>query len=163
MVNTWWFLSLEILIIVFMPFMIRFYRKYSWLIVPMILLPGSFLLEKHVHLTKYLFVVPLAVWFADRQILERLKDFSPLKNRTAGKILKFVFLTGFLLVLFKVYDTPWGIQHFEFLLNGLIPAAVIWWAYEFVIELPVLSSVLEFLGRHSADIFLRILLCVLCG
>ena len=153
MVNTWWFLSLEILIIVFMPFMIRFYRKYSWLMVPMILLPGSFLLEKQVHLTKYLFVVPLAVWFADRQILERLKAFSPVKNRTVGKILKFVLLTGFLLVLFKVYDTPWGIKHFEFLLNGLVPAVVIWWAYEFVIELPVLRSVLEFLGRHSADIF----------
>jgi len=153
MVNTWWFLSLEILIIVFIPFMVRFYKKYSWLIVPMILLPGSFLLEKHVHLTKYLFVVPLAVWFADRQILERLKSFSPLKNRVMGKILKFLFLTGLLLVMFRVYDTRWGILHFEFLLNGLLPVVMIWWAYEFVIELPVIRPVLEFLGKHSADIF----------
>lgn len=153
MVNTWWFLSLEILIIVFMPFMVRFYKKYSWLMVIMILLPGSFMLQKHVHLTKYLFVVPIAVCFADQRVLEQLKAYSPLKNRVLGKIIKFVFLTMALLVLFKAYDTRWGIQHFEFLLNGMIPTLLIWWAYEFVIEIPMIRSILQFLGKHSGDIF----------
>lgn len=153
MVNTWWFISLEILIIVLMPFMVRFYKKYSWLMVIMFLLLGSFMLEKKVHLTKYFLVVPIAVCFADQNILERLKAFSPVKNKAMGKILKFVFLTAAILAMMKVYDTRWGMEHFEFALNGVIPVALIWWFYEFVIELPVIKPILEFLGKHSADIF----------
>lgn len=153
MVNTWWFISLEILIIVLMPFMVRFYKKYSWLMVIMFLLLGSFMLKKGVHLTKYFLVVPIAVCFADQNILERLKAFSPVKNKGAGKLLKFIFLTAAILVMMKMYDTRWGMEHFEFALNGFIPAALIWWLYEFFIELPVIKPVLEFLGKHSADIF----------
>lgn len=49
-INTWWYLSLEILLIFFMPFLVRFYKRYGWLMVFMFLLIGSFMLEKHVHL-----------------------------------------------------------------------------------------------------------------
>lgn len=119
----------------------------------MFLLLGSFMLEKRVHLTKYFLVVPIAVCFADQNILERLKAFSPVKNKIMGKILKFVFLTAAILAMMKVYDTRWGMEHFEFALNGVIPVALIWWLYEFVIELPIIKPILEFLGKHSADIF----------
>ena len=81
LISTWWYLSLEVLLIVFLPFVLRFYRKYSWLIVLMFLLPGSFLIEKHVHLTKYLFVMPLAVCFADQDVLERIRDFMIVRNK----------------------------------------------------------------------------------
>ena len=153
MINTWWFLSLEILIIVLMPFMVRFYKKYSWLMVIMFLVLGSFMLQKHVHLTKYFFVVPIAVCFADQRVLERLKEFSPVKNQLAGKMLKLAVSMLMILIMFRMYGSQWGIQHFEFVLNGLLPVVIIYWAYEFVIELPVIRQILEFLGKHSADIF----------
>lgn len=153
LISTWWYLSLEVLLIVFLPFAIRFYKRYGWLTIAMALLPGSFLLEKHVHLTKYLFVVPFAVCFADRQVLERLKNFSIVKNRFWNKLLKFVITTGLLILMFLLFDSRWGIQRFEFLLNGLIPVVLIYWAYEFIIELPVLRQFLEFLGKRSSDIF----------
>ena len=73
LVSTWWYLSLEVLLIFFLPVALQIYRKYSWLIMMLFLLPGSFLIEKHVHLTKYLFIVPLAICFADQQVFERLK------------------------------------------------------------------------------------------
>lgn len=153
LVNTWWFLSLEILLIVFMPFVLRFYKKYSWLIVIMFLLPGSFLIEKHVHLTKYLFIMPFAVCFADQNVFGRLKAYSPVKNRTLGKVLKFIISTGIILALYAVWNSSWGLEHFEFALNGLIPIMIIYWAYEFLIDLPVIRQILEFLGRHSANVF----------
>lgn len=87
LISTWWYLSLEVLLIVFLPFVLRFYRKYSWLIVLMFLLPGSFLIEKHVHLTKYLFVMPLAVCFADQNVLERIRDFMVVRNKWMNKTL----------------------------------------------------------------------------
>ena len=71
----------------------------------------------------------------------------------AGKILKFAVSTLMIFIMFRMYGSRWGIQHFEFVLNGLLPVTIIYWAYEFVIELPILRPVLEFLGKHSANIF----------
>lgn len=153
LVNTWWYLSLEVLLIVFLPFALRFYKKYSWLMVIMFLLPGSFLIEKGVHLTKYLFVVPLAICFADQNVFGKLKTYSPVKNRVAGKGIKFICSTGILLALLVMWDSQWGYERFGFALNGLIPVAVIYWAYEFLLDIPVLHQILEFLGKHSANVF----------
>ena len=153
MVNTWWFLSLEILLIVFLPFVLRFYKKYSWLIVPMFLLPGSFMLEKHVHLTKYRFVMPLAVCFADQHVFERLKGWKPLKSQMLNKLLKFILSTGLLLAILLVWYSNWGREHFEFFLNGAIPVLIIYWAYEFLLDIPVVHQILEFLGKYSATVF----------
>ena len=153
LISTWWYLSLEVLLIVFLPFVLRFYRKYSWLIVLMFLLPGSFLIEKHVHLTKYLFVMPLAVCFADQHVFERLKAYKFVENKVLNKILKFLLSTVPLLVMCRLFDSTWGIEHFEFLLNGLIPVFVIYWVYEFIVDIPGLHQCLEFIGKHSGDIF----------
>ena len=129
LVSTWWYLSLEVLLIFFLPVALQIYRKYSWLIVMLFLLPGSFLIEKHVHLTKYLFIVPLAICFADQQVFERLKSWKPLKSQALSKFLKFVVSTG------------------------MIPVVIIYWAYEFLLDVPGLHQLLEFLGKYSATVF----------
>lgn len=152
-INTWWYLSLEVLLIFFMPFLVRFYKRYGWLMVFMFLLVGSFMLEKHVHLTKYLFVAPLAVCFADQNVLERLKVFRIVKNRFLNKILKLILCTGILYVLCKMFNMKWGTDHFEFVLNGTIPVLIVYMSYEFVIEIPGIRQILEFIGKHSANIF----------
>lgn len=153
LVSTWWFLSLEVLLIVFLPLVLRFYKKYSWLIVLMFLLPGTFMLEKHVHLTKYLFVMPLAVCFADQQVFERLKAWNPVKNRGLSKILKFAVSTGLILGMLMLWYSKWGRERFEFLLNGMIPVVIIYWVYEFLLDIPGIHQILEFLGKYSATVF----------
>ena len=45
------------------------------------------------------------------------------------------------------------LRDFEFVLNGLIPVAVICWSYEFLIDLPVIREILQFMGKHSANVF----------
>lgn len=152
-INTWWYLSLEILLIFLMPFFVRFYKRYGWLMVFMSLLVGSFMLEKRVHLTKYLFVVPLAVCFADQNVLERLKAYRIVQNTFFNKLLKFILSTGALGVLCLLFNSSWGMEHFEFLLNGTIPALFVYWAYEFIIEIPGIRTILRFVGRHSANLF----------
>ena len=49
--------------------------------------------------------------------------------------------------------SKWGRNHFEFVLNGLIPVSVICWSYEFLINLPVIREILQFMGKHSANVF----------
>lgn len=152
-INTWWYLSLEILLIFFMPFLVRFYKRYGWLMAFIFLLIGSFMLEKHVHLTKYLFVAPLAVCFADQNVLERLKAFHIVKNTVLNKILKFILSTGLLYILCKMFNMQWGTDHFEFALNGVIPVLIVYWCYEFVIGILGIRQVLQFIGKHSANVF----------
>ena len=45
------------------------------------------------------------------------------------------------------------LRDFEFVLNGLIPVSVICWSYEFLINLPVIREILQFMGKHSANVF----------
>lgn len=153
LVSTWWYLSLEVLLIFFLPVALQIYRKYSWLIMMLFLLPGSFLIEKHVHLTKYLFIVPLAICFADQQVFERLKSWKPLKSQALSKFLKFVVSTGMILALLMLWNSRWALERFEFMLNGLIPVAIIYWAYEFLLDIPGLHQLMEFLGKYSATVF----------
>ena len=112
------------------------------------------MLEKHVHLTKYLLVAPLAVCFADQNVLERLREFHIVKNAVLNKLLKFILSTGALYVLCKMFNTQWGIDHFEFALNGVIPVLIVYWSYEFVIGIPGIRQILQFIGKHSANNFL---------
>lgn len=154
LIETWWYLSLEVVLIVFLPVMIKLYKKCGWLLVVMCLLPGSFVfLEGDERMIKYLLLFPLAICFADNHVLERLKAFCIVKSFWLNKILKFVILTVITLLTYKIFLAEWGLTHFKLLLNGILPILVIWWAYEFLICIPGISHVLEFFGKHSADIF----------
>ena len=153
MVGAWWYISFLVVITVFMPMVIRGYKHYGWLLIPMFLIPGQLFLNNNVNMTKWLFAVPLAVCFADGKVLERLKAFSLVRISWLNKLLKFLISTVILLVLFKLRASAWGKEYLQFALNGFIPAIFIYWSYEFIIELPVLKQILIFLGRHSADIF----------
>lgn len=153
LVDTWWYLSLVVVITVFMPMCIQMYKRFGWLLIPMVMVAGSMFLERNVNLTKWLFTVPIAVCFADCHVLERLKTWKIVRNQVWNKILKFVLLTAILLVMCKVRVHPWGQQHMEFALNGIVPVFFIWWCYEFVIELPIIKQILCFFGKHSANIF----------
>lgn len=148
-----WGYAKDYVLIFFLPVALQIYRKYSWLIMMLFLLPGSFLIEKHVHLTKYLFIVPLAICFADQQVFERLKSWKPLKSQALSKFLKFVVSTGMILALLMLWNSRWALERFEFMLNGLIPVAIIYWAYEFLLDIPGLHQLLEFLGKYSATVF----------
>ena len=59
----------------------------------------------------------------------------------------------FMCALCMFWYSKWGRNHFEFVLNGLIPVSVICWSYEFLINLPVIREILQFMGKHSANVF----------
>ena len=69
-----------------MPFLVRFYKRYGWLMVFMFLLIGSFMLEKHVHSIKYLLVALLAVCFADQKCFGKAQRISYCKNAVLNKL-----------------------------------------------------------------------------
>lgn len=58
-----------------------------------------------------------------------------------------------ILALLMLWNSRWALERFEFMLNGLIPVAIIYWAYEFLLDIPGLHQLLEFLGKYSATVF----------
>lgn len=153
LITTWWYLGLEVLLIVFLPVALKLYRKYSWLMAVLFMLIGSCFIPAHQYMTKYLMVLPLGICCADGEVFERLKKYSPTGNLAFDKILKFVVYTVLILAFYRIFDSQWGRDHFEFILNGILPVLVICWAYEFLIELPVLKQFLQLVGKHSPVIF----------
>ena len=156
MVPTWWYLSLEVMLIVFLPLILRFYKKYGWLSVVMAAIAGTVFCQtlQENFLTKLLFAVPLAVWFADQGILEKLKAITLVQNKILNKIIKTCIAFGVICILcifrdkFKMSNT-----NFTFVLLGLMATALIYFFYEFIIDLPGLRQILTFFGKHSANIF----------
>ena len=68
-------------------------------------------------------------------------------------MIKFIIATSILVVLFEVYiglpiEKYWDIHW------GFIPVFVIYYCYEFIIDLPIVRHVLIYLGKHSMNIFL---------
>lgn len=156
MIPTWWYMSLEVLLIVFLPLVLRFYKKYGWLSVGMTAVIGTIFCQslQENFMTKLLFAVPLAVCFADQEIFEKLKALMLVQNKIVNKIIKSCIAFGVIYILcvfrdkFLVNET-----NFQFILLGLTPAVLIYFFYEFIIDLPILRQVLIFFGKHSANIF----------
>lgn len=153
LVETWWYMSLAVAVVIFMPFCIRMYKRYGWTLVPMVLVLGSMLVKEFEHMTSWLLIVPIAICFADRNVLERIKGFHIIRNPFGNKLLKFVIMTAVMWVMIQLRMSDWGYGNLRFAMNGFVSVAIICWSYEFIIELPVVKQVLQLLGRHSADIF----------
>ena len=153
MIPTWWYLSLEVMLIVFLPLLIVFYKKFGWLSVGAILILGTRFLDMQSPMSMYLFAAPLAVCFADQDVFARLKAWNPLRIAFLSKIFKIICSSVLMVILCMIIETDWGNKQFGFLLGGIIPAVIIYWAYEFVIEIPVIKQILEFIGKYSGLIY----------
>lgn len=153
LIPTWWYLSLEVMLIVFLPVVIVFYKKFGWLSVGAILILGTRWLDMQNPMSMYLFTAPLAVCFADQDIFARLKAWNPLRAKFLSKIFKIFCSSVMIVIMCMVIKTDWGNKQFGFLLGGIIPAVIIYWAYEFVIEIPVIRQILEFIGKYSGLIY----------
>lgn len=153
LVETWWYMSMAVVIVIFMPFCIRMYKRYGWALVPMVLVLGSFFVKEFEHMTSWLLIVPIAICFADRGVLGRIKGFHIIGNPFGNKLLKFLIMTAVMWVLVRLRMSDWGYENLRFALNAFVPVVIICWSYEFIIELPVVKQILQLLGRHSADIF----------
>lgn len=149
--GTWWYMSLAIIIVVITPLLYNLIKKYGLII---ILLLNIFITQvlkvDNYDITRWFTILILGIYSADTDLLVRMKNFYT--NTTTRKIIKFVIYTILLLgaVLFreKLNYTFLEIR------DGLIPMIFIGYCYEFILPIKYLTNVLQFLGKHSMNIFL---------
>ncbi len=153
--GTWWYMSLAVVIILVMPLLIELYNKFgiiTVLIAP--LLPQFLGIEKN-YFTRYLFIIMLGIWSADKNILEKLYELKLCKNIYVSKGLKFIISLALLVLCIKVrqYDGGLLAEYVE-VMDAVIPFFVIYFCYEFLVFTPVFKQVLQFVGKYSTTIFL---------
>lgn len=158
--GTWWYMSLALIIIAVMPLAYKLYKKYG--IIPLFVITfviGSLVKNApsdkviNFDMVRWLFTMDLGMICADRNLLARAKAFKIIKkNKTADYLLKFVIMNLILLgCLFarKMLDTS-----VSYVRDGIIPAFVVFYCYIILAEIPLLRNVLQFLGKHSTNIFM---------
>lgn len=155
--GTWWYMSNAVLFIVSIPLLYRLIKKHGYIITSIVLIAIPRILSLHLSTESYIafiFAVFLGMICADKDLIVRVANFGiSEKHKRISKIIKFIIETSIIILLYKVYyyipiSKYWEISF------ALIPMFIIFYSYEFVVEIPILKNVLEFLGKHSMNIFL---------
>ncbi len=159
LIGTWWYMSFALVIIFLIPFTVALYKKFGVLcLIPYAVLPVLFYHEfissdKLDNMTRWLLTIPVGVIFADCDILEKCKQSSLVKNRVLSKLIKLVIFTAVLIIMLKLRNYSWGKEKFYYYISTIVPVFFVYYMYEFITDIPVLNSVLAFLGKHSSNIF----------
>lgn len=159
MIGTWWYMSFALVIIFLMPFSVQMYKKYGiLLLIPFGVLPVLFVPEfrssgELTNMTRWLLTIPLGIIFADADLLEKLKAYRISKNKIVNKIIKFAVLTAILYILIRLRTSSWGKEKFYYYISSILPVFVVYYLYEFITDIPIVSTVTGFLGKHSSNIF----------
>lgn len=154
--GTWWYMSAAIMIIIFVPIIYFLFQKCGYILtlVLCIGLPRIFQLEHTgTDINSYLFLVVLGMIIAEKNILGRLKKFKIVKSFYINKAIKFVTLSVLICVSYKAYLQLPMRQFWEIKLC-MIPMLIIYFSYEFISELPIVGTILKYIGKHSMNIFL---------
>ena len=154
---TFWYMSLAILCILLLPILISFYKRFG--AIP--LLSVSMLLavlfpvtsENHyAYLPRYLFCICLGVVCADHNLIAKITDAKILGNRLDG-IIKLILFCGICLLslYFRQETRDTALLPFW---DGVIPLFGCAIVKGFINKIPGINIGLQFLGKHSMNIFL---------
>ena len=162
--NTWWYMTLAVFIVLVVPFMVKGLKKYNILFVSLVCLflpriinfTKDFRVGEVANSYRWVFAILLGVICAKYNVLAKMKDFMITKNKVISKVIKFVIAT-IILVGFYMARTAFKGTYANYcfeICDGVIPAYVVYYCYEFVVSIPGIRQILMFFGKHSMNIFL---------
>lgn len=147
--ETWWYMTLAFLLIFMVPVLIKSYKSCGILLV-VISAYFTYLGVNDSAFTRYLFCIMMGILFAEENIFERVKRVSVLPNTIFNKIMKcviFILMIVFLLYLRK--KTNWS-----YWIDTLFTICICCLCME-LHNVPLgVNRIMEYLGRHSMNIFL---------
>lgn len=150
---TWWYMSIAIILILIFPLLKWLYEKigiYSVLLVTLI--PHIFQVQ-YTNICRYFLAMILGVVFAEMNGIVKISRYQIAGHRFLSKIFKFLVELLLIYCLFKGRNGKYSWTLIQ-IWDSLLPLVVILFAYEFIVMIPVLKQVLEFLGKYSMTIFL---------
>lgn len=153
LIATWWYMSLAVIIVVITPMFFLLYKRFGTIALFVVTFMFCGLFKTiNFDLIRWLFTLALGMVCADHNLLAKIKDFKIIKNKYADYIIKFIIYTAVL--LFCIYARQNIFAKISYLRDGIIPLFVIIYCYTIIFPIPVVNTVLQFLGKHSMNIFL---------
>lgn len=151
---TWWYMSLAIVLIMIFPFIHSIMEKYQWIVVvASIIVPRACGFGQSTDLFRYLLAYTLGMYFAQHDLLARIKE-KFMEQNVAGKLLSLIVSLIGLAVIIKCRQNAWiGWKYLDFW-DGFAAMYVIVLSYIYILNGKWIVKGLGFLGKHSMNIFL---------
>ena len=151
---TWWYMSLAIVLIMIFPFVHSIMEKYQWVVVvASIIVPRACGFGQSTDLFRYLLAYTLGMYFAQHDLLARIKE-KFMEQNVAGKLLSLIVSLIGLAVIIKCRQNAWiGWKYLDFW-DGFAAMYVIVISYIYILNGKWIVKALGFLGKHSMNIFL---------
>lgn len=145
---TWWYMTLAILIIVLMPFIMNLIEKIGVSLVLIVGISVLFFLNASNPNTFYLFSLCLGAGCFENRMFERIGNLWR-EKRWGIWIKSCISIVTFLILLsLRTNYNYFGI------VDGLLAMNLAALSSLFFIHIPIISSVIQYLGKHSGNIFL---------
>lgn len=151
---TWWYMSLAIVLIMIFPFVHSIMEKYQWVVVvASIIVPRACGFGQSTDLFRYLLAYTLGMYFAQHDLLARIKE-KFMEQNVEGKLLSLIVSLIGLAVIIKCRQNAWiGWKYLDFW-DGFAAMYVIINSYIYILNGKWIVKGLGFLGKHSMNIFL---------
>ena len=151
---TWWYMSLAIVLIMIFPFVHSIMGKYQWIVVvASIIVPRACGFGQSTDLFRYLLAYTLGMYFAQHDLLARIKE-KFMEQNVAGKLLSLIVSLIGLAVIIKCRQNAWiGWKYLDFW-DGFAAMYMIVISYIYILNGKWIVKGLGFLGKHSMNIFL---------
>mgnify|MGYP000759566031 FL=1 len=151
---TWWYMSLAIVLIMIFPFVHSIMEKYQWIVVvASIIVPRACGFGQSTDLFRYLLAYTLGMYFAQHDLLARIKE-KFMEQNVVGKQLSLIVSLIGLAVIIKCRQNAWiGWKYLDFW-DGFAAMYVIVLSYIYILNGKWIVKGLGFLGKHSMNIFL---------
>ena len=151
---TWWYMSLAIVLIMIFPFVHSIMEKYQWIVVvASIIVPRACGFGQSTDLFRYLLAYTLGMYFAQHDLLARIKE-KFMEQNVVGKLLSLIVSLIVLAVIIKCRQNAWiGWKYLDFW-DGFAAMYVIVLSYIYILNGKWIVKGLGFLGKHSMNIFL---------
>lgn len=151
---TWWYMSLAIVLIMIFPFVHSIMEKYQWVVVvASIIVPRACGFGQSTDLFRYLLAYTLGMYFAQHDLLARIKE-KFMEQNVEGKLLSLIVSLIGLAVIIKCRQNAWiGWKYLDFW-DCFAAMYVIIISYIYILNGKWIVKGLGFLGKHSMNIFL---------
>lgn len=151
---TWWYMSLAIVLIMIFPFVHSIMEKYQWIVVvASIIVPRACGFGQSTDLFRHLLAYTLGMYFAQHDLLARIKE-KFMEQNVVGKLLSLIVSLIGLAVIIKCRQNAWiGWKYLDFW-DGFAAMYVIVLSYIYILNGKWIVKGLGFLGKHSMNIFL---------
>lgn len=151
--NTWWYMSAAVVYVAMIPLIVKFKDNLLLLLAWVVILPRLFNIGYLSGTGAYSFMAPLILGaiFAEYDLMNRFVNWG--NGSLKIKMLKFIAEISLLIMSYYAYKELSTDVYWEYHM-AVYPIIAIVFFVEFIVDIPLVGKLLEFFGKHSANIFM---------